>query len=240
MEEEIKIFDEYVGNFDLKDEGILRKKEHSYRVMNFAKSIAESLKLNEADIYIATLAGLVHDIGRFNQLKFYGTFKDSESIDHGDEGYRVLCDFIDNFTTDKEIQNIVLLATKYHNKFKIGNVDDRTKMFCKIVRDADKLDIIETQINEVNSENIVIKDELLKSIYKKEICKNDYCETEEDAVLRMISWIFDLNFAYSYKYLKDNKIIERKFNVLKRTQDKQKLAELEEFVYREIEEMNLC
>lgn len=61
MEEEIKIFDEYVGNFDLKDEGILRKKEHSYRVMNFAKSIAESLKLNEADIYIATLAGLVHD-----------------------------------------------------------------------------------------------------------------------------------------------------------------------------------
>ena len=119
-------------------------------------------------------------------------------------------------------------------------MDDRTKMFCKIVRDADKLDIIETQINEVNSENIVIKDELLKSIYKKEICKNDYCETEEDAVLRMISWIFDLNFAYSYKYLKDNKIIERKFNVLKRTQDKQKLAELEEFVYREIEEMNLC
>lgn len=192
MEEEIKIFDEYVGNFDLKDEGILRKKEHSYRVMNFAKSIAESLKLNETDIYIATLAGLVHDIGRFNQLKFYGTFKDSESIDHGDEGYRVLCDFIDNFTTDKEIQNIV------------------------------------------------IKDELLKSIYKKEICKNDYCETEEDAVLRMISWIFDLNFAYSYKYLMDNKIIERKFNVLKRTQDKQKLAELEEFVYREIEEMNLC
>ena len=38
MEEEIKIFDEYVGNFDLKDERILRKKEHSYRVMNFAKS----------------------------------------------------------------------------------------------------------------------------------------------------------------------------------------------------------
>lgn len=52
MEEEIKIFDEYVGNFDLKDERILRKKEHSCRVMNFAKSIAESLKLNEADIYI--------------------------------------------------------------------------------------------------------------------------------------------------------------------------------------------
>ena len=113
-------------------------------------------------------------------------------------------------------------------------------MFCKIVRDADKLDIMETQINEVNSENIVIKDELLKSIYEKSLCKNEYCETEEDAILRMISWIFDLNFPYSYKYLKDNKIIERKFNVLKRTQDKQKLAELKEFIYREIEEMNLC
>lgn len=240
MEEEIKIFDEYVGNFDLKDERILRKKEHSYRVMNFAKSIAESLKLNEADMYIATLAGLVHDIGRFNQLKFYGTFKDSESIDHGDEGYRVLEDNIDKFTTDKEIQNIVLLATKYHNKCKIGDVDDRTRLFCKIVRDADKLDIMETQMIEVNSENIIIKDELLKSIYAKEICKNDYCETEEDAILRMFSWIFDLNFPYSHRYLKDNKIFERKFSVLKGTQDKQKLAKLEEFIYREIEEMSIC
>lgn len=131
MEEEIKIFDEYVGNFDLKDEGILRKKEHSYRVMNFAKSIAESLKLNEADIYIATLAGLVHDIGRFNQLKFYGTFKDSESIDHGDEGYRVLCDFIDKFTEDKKTQNIVLSATKYHNNVKLVMWMSKQKYFVK-------------------------------------------------------------------------------------------------------------
>ncbi len=240
MDEAISVFNEYVNNFDLKDPRLLDKKEHSFRVMNLAKSIAESLKLNEEDIHIATLAGLVHDIGRFNQLKFYGTYKDSLSIDHGDEGYRVLESIIDKFTADKEIQNIVLLATKYHNKCKIGDVDDRTKMFCKIVRDADKLDIMETQINEVNSENIVIKDELLKSIYEKSLCKNEYCQTEEDAILRMISWIFDLNFPYSYKYLKDNKIIERKFNVLKRTQDKQKLAKLEEFIYREIEEMNLC
>ena len=41
-------------------------------------------------------------------------------------------------------------------------MDEQTKIFCKIVRDADKLDIMETQINEVNSENIVIKDELFK------------------------------------------------------------------------------
>ena len=240
MEEAINIFSEYVNNFDLKDPKILDKKDHSFRVMNIAKSIAESLKLNEEDIHIATLAGLVHDIGRFNQLKFYGTYKDSLSIDHGDEGYRVLESIIDKFTADKKLQNIVLLTTKYHNKCKIGDVDDRTKMFCKIVRDADKLDIMETQINEVNSKNIVIKDELLKSIYEKSLCKNEYCQTEEDAILRMISWIFDLNFPYSYKYIKDNKIIERKFNLLKRTQDKQKLAKLEEFIYREIEEMNLC
>ena len=240
MDEAISIFNEYVNNFDLKNQRIVEKKEHSSRVMNIAKSIAESLKLNEEDIHIATLAGLVHDIGRFNQLKLYGTYKDALSIDHGDEGYRVLESIIDKFTVDKKIQNIVLLTTKYHNKCKIGDVDNRTKMFCKIVRDADKLDIMETQINEVNSENIVIKDEILKSIYEKSLCKNEYCQTEEDAILRMISWIFDLNFPYSYKYLKDNKIIKREFNVLKRTQDKQKLAKLEEFIYKEIEEMNLC
>lgn len=240
MEEAIKKFNEYVNSYDLNDPKILDKKEHSIRVMYKAKNIAESLKLSESEVYIATLAGLLHDIGRFNQVKIYGTFNDYKSFDHGDEGFRVLKSIIDKFTNDKKIQNIVLLATKYHNKYEIGDVDKETKMFCKIVRDADKLDIMETQTNEVRSESIILKDELLESIYEKSLCKDNYCQTDEDAILRMISWIFDLNFPYSYKYLHDNKIIERKFKILENTQEKQKLANLEKFIYKEIEEMKVC
>lgn len=106
MEEAIKKFNEYVSSYDLNDPKILDKKGHSIRVMNIAKSIAESLKLSELEIYIATLVGLLHDIGRFNQVKIYGTFNDYESFDHGNEGFRVLKSTIDKFTNDKKIQNI--------------------------------------------------------------------------------------------------------------------------------------
>jgi len=37
---------------------------------------------------------------------------------------------------------MILDAIKYHNKIKIpNNIDDKTMLFSKIVRDADKLDI---------------------------------------------------------------------------------------------------
>lgn len=90
MEKEIKIFNDYVKSFDLSNDMIKNKYDHSFRVMKRAEEIAISLNLNEEDIHIASLAGLLHDIGRFNQVKYYDTFEDKKSFDHGDEGYRVL------------------------------------------------------------------------------------------------------------------------------------------------------
>ena len=89
MEREIKLFNEYVKQFDFNNKKIRYKFHHSYRVMEIAKEIASFLKLNEEDTYIATLAALLHDIGRFNQIKKYDTYRDQVSTDHGDEGERV-------------------------------------------------------------------------------------------------------------------------------------------------------
>ena len=58
---------------------------------------------------LAAYCGLLHDIGRFEQLKRYNTFVDSKSIDHGLLGYEILKE--DNYINkyiDNKNKNIVL------------------------------------------------------------------------------------------------------------------------------------
>lgn len=239
MKNEMKIFNNYVKQFDFTNSKIRYKFHHSYRVMEIAKEIAISLKLNEEDTYIVTIAALLHDIGRFNQIKNYDTYSDQISTDHGDEGERVLKEnnFIKEFVSDDKIINIILNSTKYHNKYEINpNLDEKTTLICKIVRDADKLDIMRELGNIITLKEIVLKKELVDAIYKKEICKNKNCNNEVDTIIRMLSWVYDLNFKYSYEFLIKNKIIEKKFDLLEIYGETEEITKIKKLVYKKINE----
>ena len=43
---------------------------------------------------------------------------------------------------------------------------------------------------------------------------NDLAITDMDSLFRLIAFIFDLNFEYSFKYLLHKKIIENKINLI--------------------------
>jgi len=243
MKKEMKLFNEYVKQFDLTNKKIRYKFHHSYRVMEIAKEIAVSLKLNEEDTYIATLAALLHDIGRFNQIKKYDTYRDQISVDHGDEGEEVLKenDFIKKFTIDEKIIDIILKSTKYHNKYEIdSNLDEKTTLICKIVRDADKLDIIREFANEINDEEIIIKEEILNSIKKHELASKNCCETSTDYVVYYLSWIVDFNFKYSYLFLDENKIIEKKLNLLEMYGETEETKLIREIILNKLKEEIKC
>ena len=233
MEEYIDKFNKYAKKFDLKIKPIMGKYHHSFRVMDFCEEIALSLNLNDEDIEIAKICGLFHDIGRFNQWTLYETYEDACSFDHGDEGYKVL---LENEFIKDEIKKIVLMSVKYHNKFEIdNNLDDRTKLFCNIVRDADKLDIVKEQCNAIYEDKIVLKKELLNDIYNFKLCKNKYISNEVDSIIRMLSWVFDYNFKYSFNYLLDNKIIDKKFNLLEIYGETEEINDFKKFIYNEME-----
>ena len=68
------------------------------------------------------------------------------------------------------------------------------------------------------------------SILKKQMCPNGLIKTDTDRILRHLSWIFDLNFAYSYFYLKKNKIIENKFHLLELYGENKEITELKKFI----------
>ena len=57
------------------------------KVLKSAVANAEhNLNLEKEDIKLAELIGLLHDIGRFEQLKRFNTFVDKKSINHGEFG----------------------------------------------------------------------------------------------------------------------------------------------------------
>lgn len=230
----IKEFNEYVKTFDLTVKQIMGKYHHSFRVMELSELIAKSIDLSEDDILLAKNCGLLHDIARFRQWTDYNTYHDSESIDHGDLGYEILNNY---FLKDcsMEDKKIILNATKYHNKLDVPKLDDRTSLFCKIVRDADKLDIMIEQYNKIDDEKIIIKKELIDNIINDQMCKNEYVKNDVDRIIRLLSWINDLNFKYSYNYLLNKHIIDKKIDLLSIYGETDEIKELKEIVYKKIE-----
>ena len=234
-------FMNYVSNYDAKESSIYRKIHHSIRVMELSREIAESLNLNEEQIKLATLIGLLHDIARFEQFKNYRTFSDYKSFDHGDMGVQILekDNFIRKFIETDEYDEIIKTAIKNHNKFSIEEgLDENTLMFAKIIKDADKLDIFyeaselmlwhtDEEIKQV--EEGIISENYINTFKKHECIFREKNQTKIDSIILVISFIFDTNFKYTFKYILDNNFVNKildKFDYkVEETQKQIKLVE---------------
>lgn len=214
---EVELFTKYVSSYNLDDINIERKFKHSLRVMNHSILIAKSLQLSERGVKLVGLIGLLHDIGRFFQWQTYHTFSDSKSIDHGDKGVEILKrdNYIDNYLNDIEEKNIMLNAVKYHNKISIDNeLDDKNKLFCKIVRDADKIDIMKHILNLELDHDIICNVDLEGTFNNRKLLSNNNVYNDADAIVRTICFIYDINTSYAIKYILDKHIIEKKIDLL--------------------------
>lgn len=136
-------FNSYVARYDASDERITLKVEHTYEVAELCDEIARGEGLPPADVDLAWLCGLVHDIGRFEQLRQWGTFSDADSCSHAALGIQVLKDEMASFTNDPEWVHIIERAVALHSDFRLpSGLSARERLFCTITRDADKVDIL--------------------------------------------------------------------------------------------------
>lgn len=224
IEEAKEEFIKYTENFNTKDENIERKQQHSLRVMKIAEQIATNLKLNEEQIQIATLIGLLHDIGRFKQYTEIGLGNNLEGFDHGDYGAKVLFEegIIRKFIETNKYDEIIKKSIKNHNKFSIETgLTQEELLFAKLIRDADKIDILYESIDIYykNNEEEVNKSVLSEKIYN-EFTKEATIKKEKnvrfkfiDDITCVISFIYDINYKTSFEIIKEkdyiNKIIDR-------------------------------
>ena len=208
-------FKKYVDNYDKRSKAIKRKYKHSLRVMQLAKKYATLLNFSEEDIELATLIGLLHDIGRFDQSKLYHTFDDSKSFDHAEYGVKILFDnnIIDMFRKNKKNDNIIKFAISNHNKLVIANHNktERELLHAKLIRDVDKIDIL-YQAGELHEIKIMttkekISPKVLESIKNhKPVLKKDALN-KNDRIALLFSFAFDINNSICLEEVKNN-IIE--------------------------------
>lgn len=246
----INAFAEYVRNYDPSDEKIKLKIDHTYRVAGLCQRIAESLGLSEPDVDIAWLLGMLHDIGRFEQIRCFGTFNDVQSVDHAEfgadllfkeglirkfaEGYYEECELARSGNEEAEqiIKNnehhnkdtgLIEMAIRQHNKYRVKeDLTERQRMFCDILRDADKVDIFKVNadipmeiIYDVTTEELkngIITKEVLESFYKKETVLKSVRRSAVDHIVGHISLLFELVYKESYRQAKEQGYVYKLLN----------------------------
>lgn len=241
-------FIKFTKNYDLEEKNIKTKQTHSIRVMNIMKKLAEGIGLNQEDTELAKLIGLLHDVGRFDQYKKYKTFKDYLSIDHADLGVEILFNQneIKEYTNDEKYYEIIKKAIANHNKYELNTneLTEREEIFCKLIKDADKIDIMYEGMEifwkdkETELEEQEICDEVYESFLNKKLVKNEIKKNELDKMVGMLSFIYDFNFEQSYRYIKEKQFIENtlsRFN-FKNEETKRRFEIIQELADRYIEQ----
>ncbi|MDD6811812.1 MAG: HD domain-containing protein [Lachnospiraceae bacterium] len=217
-----KVFDNYVNQFDVEDDKVRLKIEHTERVTALCERIALSLKLPKEDVDLAWLMGLLHDVGRFEQLKDFGTFNDAQSIDHAKYGVKLLFEegHIRDYLEETAYDNLIRTAIWNHNVFRLPeNLTERELLFSQILRDADKIDIlrvnveipIETIYNCTTEElkNVVVTEEVLQSFAEEHAVEHRLKKTPVDHIVGHASLVFELVYPISIAIVKEQGYLEK-------------------------------
>ena len=213
-------YNNYTKNYNLKDDKTSAKVAHMLRVKENSKMIAKSLNLNNEDVQLAELIGLLHDIGRFEQLKRYNTYLDKNSVNHGEFGVKILFEdgLIRNFVTDNFYDEIIRKAIINHNRNKIENgLNERELLHAKIIRDADTIDILYMAVIEKpevvyesdNTEKETFTDELFNEFMNNELLDYSKIKTHADIIITHFKYIFNMNFKYSFQIIKEKEYLEK-------------------------------
>jgi hypothetical protein len=241
-DEDLIILREWFGRFcrsyysDIHGEqmNIALKEKHSQNVAENAFLIAGGELLGDNGLLVAEAAGLLHDVGRFPQYAKYKTFRDAISVNHGALGADTLREqgVLDRLPGNE--REAVLKAVRFHNAFAVPDSEDELpRLFIRLVRDADKLDIwrIFSDYYEGGEEAgadavpLGLPDlpeysrEVLDAIMRREIAGLALVKTLTDLKLLQLSWVFDINFKASFRLAVERGSIHRMAAALPQTED---------------------
>lgn len=207
-----KAFADYVRDYNAADEKVKLKIEHTARVCGLCETIARASGFSEQDTDIAWLAGLLHDVGRFEQLRQFGTFNDAQSIDHAEFGADILFrdGRIRDYIADASEDALLEQAVRYHSVYRLpAGLSAREVKFANLLRDADKIDILKVniivpleEIYNVTTEalkNCRVSDAVMQGFFEEHAILRSLKETPVDNVVGHISLVYELVYPVSYR-----------------------------------------
>jgi len=227
---------DFLFNAHADRENILLKKAHTLRVCSNMSKICTDLTSNEQ--IIALTCALLHDVGRFEQLKQYGTFSDFKSEDHASLGVRILNELgvLDGLPANEK--HLIITAIENHNKAQIETgLSAQTVQLCNLLRDADKLDIWRVVIGyyekRLEQENPTVvhnlpagKDvsiDIYNTLINQDIVSFTMLETVVDLKVVQMGWIYDINTSKALSLVIERGYLEAIYQTLPETERINKL-----------------
>ncbi len=230
-------FAAYTRNYDPTEPKIALKIIHTYKVADNCERIAKSLGLSGDMIDFCWLSGMLHDAGRFEQIKRYNTFIDSQSVDHAEFGADLLFGrgnqtgnvestntrLIENYIDDRSMDDVMDIVIRQHNKFKVSDtLPENTTMLCNILRDADKIDIfrvvVETPLEDLygfpEDELLTsgVSDRVMSQVREKHAVLREGKTTPADYRLSHIALAFELVFPESKTIVREQGNLDKMFD----------------------------
>lgn len=214
-------FKEYLAQYDCKNDKIKLKIVHTYGVVNCMDEITRRMELSKEDRDLARLIALLHDIGRFEQLKRFNSFE-ADVMDHAAYGVQILFEegMIRQFIKEDSYDEIMKTAIAKHSDYELRGIDDqRTLLHAKLIRDADKLDncrvkledkietMLDLSADEVGMQTV--SPEILKQVAQKKAIYHPMRKTKMDYWVSYIAYFFDINFKETLQIIDEHCYIDR-------------------------------
>lgn len=204
------------------------KEKHTYRVCGNITLLAKKLDLPPGDILLAKTMALFHDLGRFKQYRRYGTFNDRASQNHAELGVaEIAAHDVLSSCLKPEIE-LITIAISNHNAAALPEGrNERTLLFMRLLRDADKLDIWrvfcdyyrQRRLRPGEAPNKTIElglpdlpacsPAVVAALQEGRYARMEDLRTLNDFKLLQISWVYDLNFQPAFKALQKRGYIEQ-------------------------------
>ena len=242
-----KYFEKFLNdNFDISDEKISHKINHTYNVVENAKYLCEYLNLDKENTELALIIALLHDIGRFDQAKEMKTFReDITSFDHATIGVKLLFERgeIKNYVADESYYPIIKKAIANHSKYILDEKDmtDKEILHCKIIRDADKIDSFRAKtiddiytmanITKEDIENSKVTEKVYNTFKEHKTIISKDRQTGLDIWVSYIAFIYGLEFKGSYELINKKDYLNKLFNRFDYKVDSLTMKELKEYAF---------
>lgn len=240
-----KVFEKYLQEFDCENEKIKLKIVHTDGVVECAREISRRMGLSEEDCKLAEMIALLHDIGRFEQIRQFDSFEPG-MMDHAAFGVdllfgekKMIRQFIEEDTWDKMIYE----AIARHSAYSVGDgLNEREKLHACIIRDADKLDNCRVKLEETVevllgcSAEEAGKQEISEAVWEDCLAGRSILssnrKTAMDYWVSYIAYFYDINFPETYEIIRQNHYVERIINRIPygNPETKQKMMKLKEML----------
>lgn len=215
-------FEEYLEQFCREDEKIRLKIVHTKGVVRCAAKICDGMGLSREDCDLAQLIALLHDIGRFEQVRRFDSFEPSV-MNHAAYGTELLFgsrQMIRRFVKEDTWDAVIRQAIGRHSDYSLEEgLSTRELLHARLIRDADKLDNCRVKLEDSievmlgcsagEAGSQYISPEVWEECKSRKSVHLEKRKTKMDYWVSYIAYFFDINYPASAQIIQKERYVER-------------------------------